>query len=158
MSKGYDDIEYIYINSIVKRGAGACRVSDFFIALPMQRLYGISRFFQPGGRLEPVNKELMIDSIESFYGTLELTPGWLPWHSVFGMVVYIVVVGNAALGFLQMLTILENSAGVPKYGSEAYLVNFAAISTILFGVFVIFTLLGDPLILIVQTSTELSHT
>lgn len=51
---------------------------------------------------------------------------------------YILAVANAAIGFLEKLTFLENS-GLAKYGSEALLVNFTAVITILYGAFVIFS-------------------
>ncbi|XP_002510795.2 transmembrane ascorbate ferrireductase 1 [Ricinus communis] len=60
----------------------------------------------------------------------------LPWHVIFGVLVYILAVANAALGFLEKLTFLE-SGGLAKYGSEALLVNFTAIVAILYGIFVI---------------------
>lgn len=62
----------------------------------------------------------------------------LPWHAILGLFVYILAVGNAALGFLEKLTFMENG-GLDKYGSEAFLVNFTAIVTILFGAFVVLT-------------------
>ncbi|XP_040956176.1 probable ascorbate-specific transmembrane electron transporter 1 [Gossypium hirsutum] len=61
----------------------------------------------------------------------------LPWHVVVGLFVYILAVANAAIGFLEKLTFLESS-GLAKYGAEAYLVNFTAIVTILYGALVIF--------------------
>lgn len=65
----------------------------------------------------------------------------LPWHVLFGLFVYVLAIGNAALGFLEKLTFLENS-GLAKYGSEALLVNFTAIITVLFGTFVLLTVLS----------------
>ena len=59
------------------------------------------------------------------------------------VIVYILAVGNAAIGFLEKLTFLESS-GIAKYGSEAYLVNFTAIVTIFYGAFVIFTVFARP--------------
>lgn len=61
---------------------------------------------------------------------------------LFGLFVYVLAVGNAALGFLEKLTFLENS-GLAKYGSEAFLVNFTAIVTVLFGTFVLLTVLSQ---------------
>lgn len=90
----------------------------------MQWIYGFLVFFYPGG-------------------TAEIRRESLPWHVLFGLVVYILAIGNTALGFLEKLTFLESS-GLGKYGSEAFLVNFTAIITILFGVFVIFTALSEP--------------
>lgn len=49
---------------------------------------------------------------------------------------------NAAIGFLEKLTFLENS-GLAKYGSEALLVNFTAVVTVLYGTFVILSVLGQ---------------
>lgn len=76
-------------------------------------------------------------------GTSEIRRESLPWHVIFGLFVYILAVGNAALGYLEKLTFLQNS-GVSKYGAEAYLVNFTAIVTILFGTLVILTVLAQP--------------
>ncbi|CAH8337135.1 unnamed protein product [Eruca vesicaria subsp. sativa] len=69
-------------------------------------------------------------------GSQKLRSGLLPWHAMLGLFVYIVAVGNAALGFLKKLNFLE-SGGLEKYGTEAFLVNFTAIVTILFGAFVV---------------------
>ncbi|GMI71581.1 hypothetical protein like AT4G25570 [Hibiscus trionum] len=85
----------------------------------IQWIYGLLVFFYPGGSIG-----LRRDS--------------LPWHVLVGLFVYILAVANASLGFLEKLTFLENS-GLDKYGSEAFLVNFTAIVTILYGAFVIFT-------------------
>ncbi|ANM67066.1 putative ascorbate ferrireductase (transmembrane) [Arabidopsis thaliana] len=71
-------------------------------------------------------------------GSTNLKSGLLPWHAMLGLFVYILAVGNAALGFLEKLTFLENG-GLDKYGSEAFLINFTAIITILFGAFVVLT-------------------
>ncbi|CAH2070253.1 unnamed protein product [Thlaspi arvense] len=60
----------------------------------------------------------------------------LPWHVFLGVFVYVLAVGNSVLGFLEKLTFLEKS-GLDKFGSEAFLVNFMAIITILFGTFVL---------------------
>lgn len=89
----------------------------------IQWLYGFVVFFFPGG-------------------TPTLRRESLPWHVLFGIFVYILAVGTAALGYLEKLTFLENS-GLQKYGSEAFLVNFTAIVTILYGSFVIFTILSQ---------------
>ncbi|GFZ15347.1 cytochrome b561/ferric reductase transmembrane protein family [Actinidia rufa] len=59
-----------------------------------------------------------------------------------GLFVYVLAVSNATLGFLEKLTFLENS-GLAKYGSEAFLVNFTAIVTVLYGIFVILTALSQ---------------
>ncbi|GLU24243.1 hypothetical protein SLE2022_401930 [Rubroshorea leprosula] len=82
----------------------------------IQWICGFVIFFYPGG-----SKGLRADS--------------LPWHVVFGMLVYMLAVANAALGFMEKLTFLE-ILRLPKYGSEAFLVNFTAVITILYGVFV----------------------
>jgi cytochrome b-561 len=83
----------------------------------IQWIYGFVLFFYPGG-------------------TSELRSESLPWHVAFGLFVYTLALGNAALGFLEKLTFLETS-GIAKYGSEAFLVNFLAVITILFGAFVL---------------------
>lgn len=85
----------------------------------IQWLYGFVIFFYPGG-------------------STGLRSESLPWHVLFGLFVYILAVANAAIGFLEKLTFLENS-GLAKYGSEALLVNFTAVITILYGAFVIFS-------------------
>ena len=100
----------------------------------LQWIYGFLVFFYPGG-------------------TSEIRHGSHPWHVLFGMVVYILAVATASLGFLEKLTFLESS-GVAKYGSEAFLVNFTAIITALFGVFVILTVLSEP----VTTEDDYSYT
>ncbi len=89
----------------------------------IQWLFGFVVFFFPGGSTE-VRRESV------------------PWHVLFGLFVYILAVGNAALGFLEKLTFLENG-GVAKYGTEAFLVNFTAIITVLFGTFVVITVLSQ---------------
>ncbi|XP_057481137.1 transmembrane ascorbate ferrireductase 1 isoform X1 [Actinidia eriantha] len=89
----------------------------------IQWIYGFIVFFYPGG-------------------TAAIRRESLPWHVLFGSFVYVLAVGNAALGFLEKLTFLENS-GLAKYGSEAFLVNFTAIVTILYGTFVILTALSQ---------------
>ncbi|XP_021765132.1 transmembrane ascorbate ferrireductase 1-like [Chenopodium quinoa] len=85
----------------------------------LQWVYGFVTFFYPGG-----SSSLRADS--------------LPWHVLFGIFVYSLAIANAAIGFLEKLTFLE-SAGLDKVGAEAYLVNFTAIATVLFGAFVLFT-------------------
>ncbi|KAA3469943.1 transmembrane ascorbate ferrireductase 1-like [Gossypium australe] len=89
----------------------------------IQWIYGFLIFFYPGG-------------------STGLRSESLPWHVLLGLFVYILAVGNATLGFLEKLTFLENS-GLDKYGAEAYLVNFTAIVTVLYGAFVIFTVLSQ---------------
>lgn len=88
----------------------------------MQWIYGFLVFFYPKGS-----------------PTLRME--CLPWHVLFGIFVYILAVGNAALGFLEKLTFLESS-GIAKYGPEALLVNFTAVVTVLYGAFVILSVLG----------------
>ncbi|KGN60469.1 transmembrane ascorbate ferrireductase 1 [Cucumis sativus] len=90
----------------------------------LQWVYGFATFFYPGGS-----------------GDLRRVS--LPWHVVFGLAVYVLAVGNSALGFLEKLTFLE-SGGIPKYGTEAFLVNFTAITTIIFAVFVILSVISQP--------------
>ncbi|KAL2920653.1 Transmembrane ascorbate ferrireductase 1 [Bienertia sinuspersici] len=86
----------------------------------VQWIYGFITFFYPGG-----SSSLRRES--------------LPWHVLFGIFVYVLAVGNATLGFLEKLTFLETLAGLEKFGTEAYLVNFTAIATVLFGAFVLLT-------------------
>ncbi|KAJ8448707.1 hypothetical protein Cgig2_010594 [Carnegiea gigantea] len=71
-------------------------------------------------------------------GSASLRSDSLPWHVIFGMFVYGLAIANAALGFLEKLTFLENS-GLNKFGAEAYLVNFTAIATVLYGAAVMLT-------------------
>ncbi|KAL6963499.1 hypothetical protein U1Q18_004525 [Sarracenia purpurea var. burkii] len=89
----------------------------------IQWIYGFLVFFYPGG-------------------TTAIRSESLPWHVLFGLFVYVLAVGNAALGFLEKLTFLESS-GLAKYGPEAFLVNFTAIVTILYGGFVVLTVLSQ---------------
>ncbi|GFZ15331.1 cytochrome b561/ferric reductase transmembrane protein family [Actinidia rufa] len=89
----------------------------------IQWIYGFIVFFYPGGT-DAIRRES------------------LPWHVLFGLFVYVLAVSNATLGFLEKLTFLENS-GLAKYGSEAFLVNFTAIVTVLYGIFVILTALSQ---------------
>ncbi|KAF3432996.1 hypothetical protein FNV43_RR24098 [Rhamnella rubrinervis] len=89
----------------------------------IQWIYGFLVFFYPGG-------------------TRSLRGESLPWHVVFGITVFLLAVGNAVVGLLEKLTFLENS-GLAKYGSEAFLVNFTGIVAVLFGVFVILSVLSE---------------
>ncbi|CAJ1977068.1 unnamed protein product [Sphenostylis stenocarpa] len=89
----------------------------------IQWIYGFVIFFYPGG-------------------TPDIRRFSLPWHALFGLFVFVLAVGTAALGFLEKLTFLESS-GLDKYGSEALLVNFTAIITVVFGVFVVLSALAD---------------
>lgn len=92
--------------------------------LNLQWVYGLVTFLYPGG-------------------SLDLRRASLPWHVVLGMMIYILAVGNSALGFLEKLTFLESS-GVAKYGPEAFLVNFTAITTLIFALFVILSVISQP--------------
>lgn len=85
----------------------------------MQWIYGFVIFFFPGG-------------------TTPLRSESLPWHVAFGLFVYVLAVGTAAIGYLEKLTFLENS-GLAKYGAEALLVNFTAVLTVIYGAFVLLT-------------------
>lgn len=105
-------------------------LSFYLMIHNLQWVYGLLVFFYPGG-------------------TADLRRESLPWHVLFGTFVYILAVANALLGFLEKLTFLENS-GLDKYGSEAFLVNFTAIATIIYGVFVFLTILS-------QAPTEDDH-
>ncbi|EPS69896.1 hypothetical protein M569_04865, partial [Genlisea aurea] len=89
----------------------------------IQWVYGFLVFFYPGG-------PAAIRSVS------------LPWHVLVGVFVYVLALAAASLGFLEKLTFLE-SGGLPKYGAEAFLVNFTAVVTILFGTFVILTTLSQ---------------
>jgi len=89
----------------------------------IQWVYGFIVFFYPGG-------------------TADIRRESLPWHVLFGIFVYILAIATATLGFLEKLTFLENS-GLAKYGSEAFLVNFTAIVTVLYGTFVLLTALSQ---------------
>lgn len=89
----------------------------------IQWIYGFLTFFYPGG-------------------TTALRRESLPWHVLLGIFIYILAVGNAVLGFLEKLTFLESS-GIDRYGTEAFLVNFTAIITILFGTFVMLTVISQ---------------
>ena len=88
----------------------------------LQWLYGFVLFFYPGGNAS-------------------LRSASLPWHVLFGLFVYVLAVGTATLGFLEKLTFLENS-GLAKFGAEAFLVNFTAIITVLFGFFVVLSVIS----------------
>ncbi|GLJ54251.1 hypothetical protein SUGI_1163730 [Cryptomeria japonica] len=83
----------------------------------IQWLVGFFSFFFPGAP-------------DSVRGSL------LPWHVLFGLLVYLFAIAAAELGFLEKLTFLESS-GLYKYGSEAMLVNFTALAVLIFAVFVI---------------------
>ncbi|PON66410.1 Cytochrome b561 and DOMON domain-containing protein [Trema orientale] len=93
------------------------------VLFAFQWLYGFLTFFFPGG-------------------SATLKSESLPWHVFFGLFVYILALGTASLGLLEKLTFLENG-GLAKYGSEALLVNFTAITTVLFGAFVILSVISE---------------
>ncbi|RYR09040.1 hypothetical protein HN51_069835 [Arachis hypogaea] len=76
----------------------------------IQWIFGFVMFFYPGG-----SESLRNQSI--------------PWQVLFGLIVYVLALGTASLGFLEKLTFMESLAGVAKYGSEALIVNFTAIVT-----------------------------
>jgi len=62
----------------------------------------------------------------------------LPWHAVAGLLVFVLAVGTAQLGFLEKLTFLQGPPlRLPKYGAEAMLVNFTALVVLLLGVAVV---------------------
>ncbi|KAL9274666.1 Transmembrane ascorbate ferrireductase 1-like protein [Drosera capensis] len=54
----------------------------------------------------------------------------------FHLSIFILAIGTAVLGFVQKLTSLESS-GLAKSSSEALLVNFTAVATMLYGIFVV---------------------
>jgi cytochrome b-561 len=60
----------------------------------------------------------------------------LPWHVRAGLVVYVLALLAAELGFLEKLTFLQ-AAGLGRYSSEALLVNFTALVVLLLGVSVV---------------------
>ncbi|KAJ0967199.1 hypothetical protein J5N97_024116 [Dioscorea zingiberensis] len=83
----------------------------------IQWIFGFVTFFYPGG-------------------SVALRRDALPWHGLFGVLVYILALASAELGFLEKLTFLQNS-GLLKYGTEAFLVNFTALVVILLGASVV---------------------
>lgn len=93
------------------------------ILITLQWIYGFLVFFFPGG-------------------STTIRSESLPWHVIVGVFAYILAVANAAIGFLEKLTFLENS-GLAKYGSEALLVNFTAAVAIFYGAFVILTVVSQ---------------
>ncbi|GAB2294038.1 hypothetical protein Dimus_028254 [Dionaea muscipula] len=64
-------------------------------------------------------------------------------HVKFTMSIFVLAIGNAVIGFVQKLTTLENS-GLPKFSSEALLINFTAIASMLFGILVVLTMIPQP--------------
>jgi len=94
--------------------SGSSKTCD---SLYLQWIFGFVTFFFPGAP-----PALRRDS--------------LPWHALFGLFVYIFAVATSELGFLEKLTFLEN-AGLNKYGTEAFLVNFTALVVALLGASVV---------------------
>ncbi|KAF0928850.1 hypothetical protein E2562_010708 [Oryza meyeriana var. granulata] len=72
----------------------------------------------------------------------------LPWHVRSGLVVYILALLAAELGFLEKLTFLQ-AGGLGKYSSEALLINFMALLVIL---------LGSTVVLYVTAPMHSEHT
>jgi cytochrome b-561 len=60
----------------------------------------------------------------------------LPWHIRAGLVVYVLALLAAELGFLEKLTFLQ-AAGLGRYSSEALLVNVTALLILLLGASVV---------------------
>ena len=60
----------------------------------------------------------------------------LPWHVRSGLVIYILALLAAELGFLEKLTFLQ-AGGLGRYSSEALLVNFTALLVVLLGASVV---------------------
>ncbi|CAN1158828.1 Transmembrane ascorbate ferrireductase 1 [Linum perenne] len=81
----------------------------------IQWIYGLIVFFYPGG-------------------SNNLRKSSLPWHALLGIFIFILAIGTTATGFAEKLTVLESVIKLPKYGSEALLVNFMALITILYEV------------------------
>jgi len=72
----------------------------------------------------------------------------LPWHVRAGLVVYVLALLAAELGFLEKLTFLH-AAGLGRYSSEALLVNFTALVVLL---------LGASVVLYVTAPSQNKHT
>ncbi|RLN19413.1 hypothetical protein C2845_PM02G10100 [Panicum miliaceum] len=83
----------------------------------IQWLLGVTTFFFPGA--SPTVRRRM-----------------LPWHVRSGLVVYILALLAAELGFLEKLTFLQ-AAGLGRYSAEALLVNFTALLVVLLGASVV---------------------
>ncbi|TVU01853.1 hypothetical protein EJB05_52667 [Eragrostis curvula] len=83
----------------------------------IQWLFGLLTFFFPGGT--PTVRRRM-----------------LPWHVRSGLVVYVLALLAAELGFLEKLSFLQ-AGGLGRYSSEAMLVNFTALLVILLGTAVV---------------------
>uniref|UniRef100_A0ACD5TJC2 Uncharacterized protein n=1 Tax=Avena sativa TaxID=4498 RepID=A0ACD5TJC2_AVESA len=83
----------------------------------LQWLSGFSTFFFPGA--SPTVRRAL-----------------LPWHARAGLLVYVLALLAAELGFLEKLTFLQ-AAGLGRYSSEALLVNFTALVVLLMGASVV---------------------
>ncbi|KAI9112123.1 hypothetical protein K1719_017019 [Acacia pycnantha] len=90
----------------------------------VQWIYGFVIFMYPGG--DPSLRRVS-----------------MPWHIVFGLMVYVMVVAASLLGYLEKLTFLEKK-GLAKFGSQAYLVNFTCVVTVLFAALVVFCAVTTP--------------
>ncbi|KMZ63796.1 putative ascorbate-specific transmembrane electron transporter1 [Zostera marina] len=67
----------------------------------------------------------------------------LPWHVLTGIMAYLLAILAAMLGFLEKLTFLED-AGLEKYGTEAFLVNFMSMVVLFLGIFVCLSSISPP--------------
>ncbi|GJM91160.1 hypothetical protein PR202_ga07507 [Eleusine coracana subsp. coracana] len=76
-------------------------------------LFGLLTFFFPGGA--PTVRRRM-----------------LPWHVRSGLLVYVLAILAAELGFLEKLTFLQ-AGGLGRYSTEALLVNFIALLVLVLG-------------------------
>ncbi|XP_006652569.1 probable ascorbate-specific transmembrane electron transporter 2 [Oryza brachyantha] len=83
----------------------------------IQWIFGFAAFFFPGA-------------------APHVRRGALPWHVLFGLLVYVLTLATAELGLLEKLTFLQSS-GLDKYGAEAFLVNFTGLVVVLFGAAVV---------------------
>ncbi|KAK3156861.1 hypothetical protein QOZ80_2AG0112940 [Eleusine coracana subsp. coracana] len=79
----------------------------------IQWLFGLLTFFFPGGA--PTVRRRM-----------------LPWHVRSGLLVYVLAILAAELGFLEKLTFLQ-AGGLGRYSTEALLVNFIALLVLVLG-------------------------
>lgn len=62
----------------------------------------------------------------------------VPWHALLGLIIFALAVATAQLGFLEKLTFLQAPPlRLPRYGTEALLVNFTAVVVLLLGVAVV---------------------
>lgn len=98
----------------------------------------------------------MINSIESFKGTLELTHKGSTWHALIGAVVFLMGVGNAAVGLLNDLEI-SRSFSIECFqtdSSETYLVYAILTLTVFYALLVCLTLCPDTVTLDVETYTD----